>query len=58
MNLVLHIFHVDSTVSFSTPNYMVNEEDRTLQITVILTNPLSTDVDMQVTDSNNSASSK
>ena len=58
MNLVLHIFHVDSTVSFSTPNYIVNEEVGTLQITVMLSNPLSSNVSIQVTDSNNSASSK
>ena len=58
VNLVLHIFHVDSTVSFSISNYMVNEKDRTLQITVILSNPLSTNVNMQVTDNSNTASSK
>ena len=50
--------YVDSTVSFNIPNYTVTEEVRTLQITVILSNPLSTNVNIQITDISNTATSK
>ena len=45
-------------VSFSTSNYMVTEQVGTIQITVMLSNPISSNVNMQVTDINNTATSK
>ena len=50
--------YVDSAVSFNISNYMVAEQVGTLQIEVILSNPLSTNVDIQVTDGNNTATGK
>ena len=51
-------FHLDATVSFNISSYTVAEQDETLQIAVILSNPLSTNADIQVSDKNNTAVSK
>ena len=51
-------FHLDATVSFNISSYTVAEQVGTLQITVILSSPLSTDANVQVTDKSNTAMSK
>ena len=59
VNSILYLFmYVDSTVSFNISNYMVPEQVGTIQIAVILSNPLASNVDIQVTDGNNTASGK
>ena len=50
--------HVDVTVSFMNPKYNVNENDGTVQFVLVLTNPSSTNIMLQVTNVDNTATGK
>ena len=47
-----------STITFSRSTYSVNEEDRLVQLVLVLTNPSSTDITVRVRDTQNTATSK
>ena len=49
------MFHIDPTVSFSQSTYRVGEDDGVIQPQVVLSNPSSTDITLQVTDTGISA---
>jgi len=46
---------IDSTVSFALTAYSVDEDDGPAQLVLVLSNPSSTDITVQVTASNNTA---
>ena len=48
-------FSIAPTVSFSQPTYRVGEDDGIVQPQVVLSNPSSTDITVEVTDTGISA---
>ena len=50
--------HVDITITFSQSTYNVNEDDGPVQPVLVLSNPSSTDITVQVRDTQNTATSK
>ena len=45
----------DTTISFGQPTYSVNEDDGPAQLVLVLSNPSSTDITVQVGDTQNTA---
>ena len=58
MNLTDINYLVDVTVSFSESSYSVDENDGVIELTLILSNPSSTDINVHMMDNIGSATSK
>lgn len=52
---ILYVYHLVTTVSFEQSTYRVNENDGLVQITLILSNPSSSNITVQVTSNDNTA---
>ena len=46
---------IDTTITFSQSTYSVDENNGSVRIVLVLSNPSSTDITVQVRDSNNTA---
>ena len=51
-------YNAVASVSFNQPTYSVNESDGMVQLVLLLSNQSTTDITVQVIDSDNSAMSK
>ena len=59
INLLQHyVHHVDITITFNQSMYNVNEDDGPAQPVLVLSNPSSTDITVQVRDTENTATSE
>ena len=54
----MYEFCVDATVSFNQSSYSINENNGPVQIVVVLSNPSSSDITIQVLNTDESATSK
>ena len=54
--LTIFVYLVVATISFSQSIYSVNENEGSVQPVIVLSNPSSTDVTVQVTDEEGTAS--
>ena len=55
---VIFTTYVDITVSFMNPRYNIIENDGTMQFVLVLTNPSSTNITLQVINEDNTATGK
>ena len=53
-----NIYHIDVTVSFMNPRYSFDENNVTVQLVLVLTNPSSTDITLQVANDDNTTTGK
>jgi len=49
---------LEATISFDHPRYVVDEDDGPAQPVLVLSNPSSTDITVEVSDTQNTASGK
>ena len=52
---MIYIYLVVATISFNKSAYSVNENEGPVQLALVLSNPSSTDVTVQITDERGSA---
>ena len=57
VKIYLHhvVYHTDISVYFSQPTYRVNENDGAVQLVLVLSNPSSTDFDVEIRDNEGTA---
>ena len=51
----MNIYWIAATISFSQSTYSVNEDNGSVQAVLVLSNPSSTDITVQVRDNGNTA---
>ena len=54
----MKLYSVAVTISFNQSTYAINEHDETVSPVLILSNPLPTDINVQITDNEDTAKSK
>ena len=52
---LIQSFPIDITITFSQSTYSVNENNESVQLVLVLSNPSSTDIPVRVRDTNNTA---
>ena len=54
----VNAYPIDLTVNFEQPNYTINETDRIVRLVMVLSNPSSTNISVQVSSTDGSATGK